>query len=221
MFGKIKIVALIGKKYHKRWEELAKIWEKWFKFELIIDTTNKLDTYLGETVDILFTSNPEKIENKHYEIFKKRNPTFSYVVFREMPTEKDADLYKGLVDRVIYTGVSDEYLKWSTIASLRRYKETHSKASVIFYKNIIADFAENKFLINNKKIRLTTKEVDLLRFVLKNKGKYISKNKIFKEVWGYDEIDTTRTVDQMVFKLKKKIGPDYFDIKRQKGIKFE
>lgn len=220
MTNKLKILSLINGNYQKEWKEMSASWSKYFELEHVVDKPKNVIKHLNDGVDILFMQAPKLFENKFYQDFKKSNPTFTYVVIQNKPSAKDGEIYKKLADRIVYKDIDDDYLKWATIASLRRYWATHSKTSVVIHKNIIADFAENKFSINNKNIKLTTKEVDLLRFLLKNINKYLTKDKIFKEVWGYDEEDTTRTVDQMIFKLKKKIGADYFEIKRNKGIKF-
>lgn len=220
MVKKLRILSLINETHKATWKRTTATWDKYFEFENIIDHPSNIEKYLKKNIDILFMQSHKQFENQYYQMFSKNNQNFTYVVILNKPSPKDGEVYKKLADRIIYSGLGDDYLKWATIASLRRYWATHSKSSTIIYKNIIADFAENKFSINNKNIRLTTKEVDLLRYFFKNKDSYISKERIFVDVWGYDGVDTSRSLDQMIFKLKKKIGKEYFSIVRGRGIKF-
>lgn len=218
--NRLRIVSLVKASEHSSWKELEKEWRRYFDLEHFIDTPENISKYLKKRVDILFLDDISKFDLSYYRTFKDHSQTFAYIAVKNLPNEADADAFKLLVDRIVYTGISPRYLKWTTISSLRRYWDVYSKPSTIIFKDLIADFNENKFTVNGNEIKLTAKEVDLLRFFLKHKEEWIDKAKLFKEVWGYEEIDSTRAVDQMIFKLKSKIGRDYFTTTRNKGIKF-
>jgi DNA-binding response OmpR family regulator len=53
--------------------------------------------------------------------------------------------------------------------------------------------------------RLLGKEVELLAFFLRNVGRVLDRAEILREVWGYEQFPTTRTVDTHVFNLRQKI----------------
>lgn len=55
---------------------------------------------------------------------------------------------------------------------------------------------------------LSVKEVDMLRLLYRERGTPISRTRFLDEVWGLDAYPTTRTVDQHVAKLRKKLEPD-------------
>jgi len=55
---------------------------------------------------------------------------------------------------------------------------------------------------------LSVREVDMLRLLFRERGKPVSRTQFLDEVWGLDSFPTTRTVDQHVAKLRKKIEPD-------------
>ena len=55
---------------------------------------------------------------------------------------------------------------------------------------------------------LSLKEVDLLRFLTSHPGKLIDRDTLFNKIWGYDYVGTTRTLDQHVLALRKKLGND-------------
>ena len=54
--------------------------------------------------------------------------------------------------------------------------------------------------------RLTPKEMDLLIYLFRNKGKVLSRDQILDAVWGVKYLGTTRTLDQCIAQLRKKIG---------------
>jgi len=61
-----------------------------------------------------------------------------------------------------------------------------------------------------KELTLTTKEFDLLTFLLKNKGIVFNRDQLLEKVWGYDYGGDTRTVDVHIRWLRQKIevNPD-------------
>ncbi len=56
--------------------------------------------------------------------------------------------------------------------------------------------------INNKVFTLTKKEVDIMSAFLKNKT--LSRTELLQQVWGYDKIMDTHTVQTHIYRLKKK-----------------
>ena len=53
---------------------------------------------------------------------------------------------------------------------------------------------------------LTAKELKLLQFFHANAGAVLSRDKLLNEVWGYNYFGTTRTLDQVIVQLRKKLG---------------
>jgi len=53
---------------------------------------------------------------------------------------------------------------------------------------------------------LTAKEVKLLQFFHAHAGEVLSRDKLLNEVWGYNYYGTTRTLDQVIVQLRKKLG---------------
>jgi len=54
---------------------------------------------------------------------------------------------------------------------------------------------------------LTVKEGEMLRLLFRERGRPVSRDRFLEEVWGFDRYPTTRTVDQHIAKLRKKIEP--------------
>jgi two-component system response regulator CssR len=85
----------------------------------------------------------------------------------------------------------------------RVYKETEN--NTINYENYIIDQNKRLVQINNKELKLTTLEFDLLLLFVKNKGRCFSREEIIKSIWGNDYYGTDRAVDDLVRRLRKKL----------------
>jgi two-component system response regulator CssR len=85
----------------------------------------------------------------------------------------------------------------------RVYKGTEN--NIINYENYIIDQNKRLVQINNKELKLTTLEFDLLLLFVKNKGRCFSREEIIKSIWGNDYYGTDRAVDDLVRRLRKKL----------------
>ena len=63
------------------------------------------------------------------------------------------------------------------------------------YKDIIIDDKRHQLIINQNDVHLTQKEYDILRLLIKEKGRVVTKETIFKMVWDTDFIGETRTLE--------------------------
>ena len=54
-------------------------------------------------------------------------------------------------------------------------------------------------------VECTPKEFDLLRFLIRNRGRVLSRDQILNKVWGYDYYGTPRTIDNFIQKLRQKV----------------
>jgi len=70
------------------------------------------------------------------------------------------------------------------------------------------DFEHYKVIRKEKKIDLTALEVDVLRFLIQQEGKVVSRENLLDKIWGYEKFPTTRTIDNHILKLRKKIEND-------------
>ena len=57
-------------------------------------------------------------------------------------------------------------------------------------------------------VKLSATEYRILHYFIDHKGEVISRDKFLDEVWGYDSYPTTRTVDNYILSLRKKIEDD-------------
>ncbi len=60
-------------------------------------------------------------------------------------------------------------------------------------------------LRNNEIIKLTEKEVAIIKYLYKAKDKIVSKNELLQEVWGYSPDVTTHTIETHIYRLRQKV----------------
>ncbi len=142
-----------------------------------------------------------------------------------MLTARDqvVDKVKGLelgADDYITKPFSLEELKARIMAVLRRRREL---APTEDYKdeNLEIDFKRYKANKNRKPLKLSSLEFKLLRFLISRKGKVVSRRELLEQVWGYQVVPSTRTVDAHILSLRKKLGRKYIATVHREGYRFE
>ena len=94
-------------------------------------------------------------------------------------------------------------------AHLRRENRSVETVSGIFQlESMKIDFEHYKVIRKNDEIDLTSLEVDVLRYLISKDGKVVSRDDLLDKVWGYEKYPTTRTIDNHILKLRKKIEID-------------
>jgi len=68
------------------------------------------------------------------------------------------------------------------------------------------DPARHEVLVNGKPVELTTLEFKLLRTLMQRRGRVQERDRLLNEVWGYESVIDTRTVDTHVRRLREKLG---------------
>ena len=74
------------------------------------------------------------------------------------------------------------------------------------YKDLTINYLGHNVLINNKEIKLTPKEYELLCYFVKNKGIALSRESLLSNIWGYDFFGDDRTVDTHIKMLRNNLG---------------
>src|SRR2546426_1994487 len=71
---------------------------------------------------------------------------------------------------------------------------------------IIIDPARHEVSVHGKHVDLTSLEFKLLRTLMQRRGRVQERDRLLNDVWGYESIIDTRTVDTHVRRLRKKLG---------------
>lgn len=97
------------------------------------------------------------------------------------------------------------------------------KKQEYIYKNLKIDYLGHSIYINNKELKVTPKEYELLCYFVKNKGIAMSRETLLSKIWGYDFFGDDRTVDTHIKMLRNSLG-EYRDLiitVRSIGYKYE
>ena len=94
------------------------------------------------------------------------------------------------------------------------------------FGNVTLDFKKFQAFVNNQEIKLSSKEFAIMKFLIEYEGEVIHRHDLLDKVWGYDVTPSTRTVDNYILDLRKKIekdstNPKYIISIRGAGYKFE
>lgn len=94
-----------------------------------------------------------------------------------------------------------------TKAVLRRTR-FQEKGNLYNFGNVTIDFEKHEVLKNDKKVEFTLKEFELIKILIKNKGKVMTRDFLLDNIWGYEYIGETRTIDVHIRHIRKKIEND-------------
>jgi len=95
-------------------------------------------------------------------------------------------------------------------ALLRRAPSSaqEQRTDVYHFGPVSVDFRRAEVEKDSDKVELSAKEFQLLRYFIEHREATLSRDELLNEVWGYDAMPTTRTVDVHVAWLRQKIEPN-------------
>jgi two-component system alkaline phosphatase synthesis response regulator PhoP len=110
-------------------------------------------------------------------------------------------------------------------AALRRRKAMEGEVDTFEEEELRIDFAGQLLSVSGEDRELSTREFKLLRHLIQNRGRVLSRDQILNKVWGYDYDGTPRTIDNFINKLRQKLGDDptnprWIQTVRGSGYKF-
>lgn len=86
---------------------------------------------------------------------------------------------------------------------------------------ILLDRGKHEVLIKGKPVDLTATEFKLLALLMERRGRVQTRDRLLNDVWGYESVIDTRTVDTHVRRLREKLGAvaDYIETVRGVGYR--
>ncbi|MBI3850055.1 MAG: response regulator transcription factor [Verrucomicrobia bacterium] len=105
---------------------------------------------------------------------------------------------------------------------LQRGQSTKEKTERILLGELCVDIPRHQASMKGKPIELTATEFKLLTVLVQRRGRVQSREQLLKDVWDYDRLIDTRTVDTHMRRLREKLGPaaKYLDTVRGVGYRF-
>ncbi len=87
-------------------------------------------------------------------------------------------------------------------------KRQREHVSQTAFGNVEVNFETHEATVSGKVVRMTPKELKLLKYFVENQDRVISRNELLTEVWNLSGNLQTRAVDQFIARLRKIIEPD-------------
>jgi two-component system, OmpR family, phosphate regulon response regulator PhoB len=91
-------------------------------------------------------------------------------------------------------------------AVLRRRRGELQSATAYSNAHLVADFDAISVHVDGQPVRLTRREFELLRYLIENRNRVLSRDRLLERVWGYERMIETRSVDVHVGRLRSKLG---------------
>lgn len=107
-------------------------------------------------------------------------------------------------------------------AVLKRITTADEPAEFLTYKDLHIDLSRHRVTVAGKPVELTSTEFKLLTTLLQRRGRVQTRDHLLENVWGYDYIGFTRTVDTHIRRLRAKLGTagDCIETVRGVGYRF-
>ena len=122
----------------------------------------------------------------------------------------DADTILGL-DSGANDYVTKPFRFGVLLARIRAQLRSHEASEDAVFRIGPYEFRPaGKLLVDDKgkKVRLTEKETNILKYLYRSGAKAVSREELLTEVWGYNAGVTTHTLETHVYRLRQKIEPD-------------
>lgn len=110
-------------------------------------------------------------------------------------------------DDYIMKSFSPQILVAKIQAILRRTYSYNSelKSDIIKFKDITLNIVESKLYFKDKKVELTKNELKIMKILMENQEKIVSRDEIIEELWDTDEFISENTLTVNVNRLRKKL----------------
>jgi DNA-binding response OmpR family regulator len=103
-------------------------------------------------------------------------------------------------------------------AILRRAKGEVVEEKKLSIGPITVDQSRHQVTVGDRPVRLTSVEYKLLSMLMRRQGRVQARDRLLNEVWGYESVIDTRTVDTHIRRLRKKLGKASAAIETVRGF---
>ena len=155
--------------------------------------------------------------------FIRKKSQIPIIILTALNGEKEQ--IKGLdlqVDDYITKPFSMPVLVRKIAAVLRRASKTSDqKHKTISYDNLILDFDDYTASVNGISYELTQREFEVLRELLLNRGRILTRQNLLNKIWKYDFYGDERVIDTHIKNLRKKLNITFIQTIRGVGYKID
>ena len=164
-----------------------------------------------------------------YEIcrkLKKEKPELPIIMITARGSEMDK--VSGLdigADDYVTKPFSIPELMARIRAVFRRVAQAYEIPEQYYFGKVKLDFKKYKAFRDNHEIKLSSKEFAIMEYFIRHEGEAVHRHDLLNEVWGYESMPTTRTVDNFILDLRKKLEenpskPKHIESVRDIGYRF-
>ncbi len=91
-------------------------------------------------------------------------------------------------------------------AQLRRTSSgTENEIHSLDFGQVHIDFERQEVRVDSSDVKLSAKELEVMKYFARHEGKVVTRDMLLDDVWGYENFPTTRTVDNYILMLRKKL----------------
>lgn len=107
-------------------------------------------------------------------------------------------------------------------AVLRRSSKLECAPQIMSYKNLTLDLDGYKVYAGGESIDLTPREFEILRELLTNRGRILTRQNLLQTIWKYEFFGEERIIDTHIKNLRRKLGAaDYIETIRGVGYRID
>ena len=155
--------------------------------------------------------------------FIRKKSQIPIIILTALNGEKEQ--IKGLdlqVDDYITKPFSMPVLVRKIAAVLRRASKTPDQEhKTMSYDNLILDFDDYTASVNGISYELTQREFEVLRELLLNRGRILTRQNLLNKLWKYDFYGDERVIDTHIKNLRKKLNITFIQTIRGVGYKID
>lgn len=116
---------------------------------------------------------------------------------------------QGLLRRKEWMQASVEHKSEPSITKVKEVRDRSAEEFGVFsFEGRTIDFGNLEVRINGNTTHLTLMEAELLRHLVRNRGRVVSRKSILEEVWGLREDTDTRAIDNFIVRLRRYLEDD-------------
>jgi len=156
--------------------------------------------------------------------FRKLSRFFLVIVLAPKSAVED-EAQKKLSPNKSVTDLSDTMNVCSPLDAAKAWLRNLNATDTFEFGGVKGCFSTMEIHRNGRPVILTRQEFKTLAYLIKNPRRVISRDELLNEVWGYENYPCTRTVDNHILKLRKKLEAEpgnakHFHTVHSSGYKF-
>ncbi len=155
------------------------------------------------------------------KVLKKEDATAAVPIIMLTAKTEEVDRIVGLelgADDYVAKPFSPRELVLRVKSVLRRGQEKPPEEEPLHLGDLFLDRARHEVTVKGRPIELTATEFKLLAVLMERRGRVQGRERLLNDVWGYESVIDTRTVDTHVRRLREKLGRAASYIETIRGV---